>query len=267
MRKIVREIQKTFAYWDIVFGEAIQWIWTDMKAIAISVVAAFLLACTATILFFVVPLPSEWVNEAWGQAFYSIPFACVSGGLFVSSAFFIIAYIPARKYDEMGGFAQLKIRAIVECPTRVFSEAWVGVRIYNDHPRIPVELCHFYFIRVTRISDGTEMLTRQGDKLTWTNGDPPIEGDKTVFPLKDRYADVLKTDHNNDRIIFCQQSTPDLYRDKAVSGEYNVVIGVKGVFAAKPFNEELEFVLVYKGGLERECRAVREVNISMEEAV
>jgi hypothetical protein len=172
-----------------------------------------------------------------------------------------IVYQPAKMYDELGGFAKRKMRVLFECKPRRYSEAWAGLRIYNDHPRLSITQCYTYFKEIVNLSDGSNVLKRPGEKLTWTNSDPPINGDKDIRPLGNRHPDILKTDNVNNRIIFCTQGNPDLYSDKAGIGSYRIVIGVWGVFEGTAFDEEVEFILNYQGSWEIECKPIREIHV------
>lgn len=198
------------------------------------------------------------IIQDWNWILQVIPYLVV--GLFVLLGINLISQ-PSVMYEELGGFEDPTLRALVECEPRRYSEAWAGIRIYNDHPRLSISQCNAYFKSAIRITDGRNKLTRSGEKLSWTNADPPTDGDKDVPALGNKFVDVVKTDHHNNRIIFCTQGTPDLYKDKAGVDEYQIIVGVRGVFANKSFDEEIVFTVKYKGDVDLECEPAKEIFI------
>jgi hypothetical protein len=73
--------------------------------------------------------------------------------------------VPAKMYDELGGFDELKIRLELECKPPRYSEAWVSLRIYNDHPLKPITSCYAKLMSVVSDENNAVTIKRSNEKL------------------------------------------------------------------------------------------------------
>ena len=80
--------------------------------------------------------------------------------------------VPAKMHEELAGFERLKVRLRVECESLGYTEAWVHLRIFNDHPIKPISNCYAYLKSVTSGKDGTSPLKQAGEKFTWNSDNP-----------------------------------------------------------------------------------------------
>ena len=166
--------------------------------------------------------------------------------------------VPAKLHDELAGFERPKLRIQVEREPPRYSDTWVNLRIFNDHPTKPISSCSAFLKSVTSEKDGATLLTRAGERLAWNSDNPPVSGVKEIPPNENYLIDLLCTLHSANRIMFTTQEENDQHKDKAQPGTYLVVVGLIGVFSGKPFEREKEIRVTYTGGMELSFEEVKQ---------
>jgi len=146
--------------------------------------------------------------------------------------------LPAKMHDELGGFDELKLCLELECKPPRYSEAWVSLRRHNDHSLKLIKSCYAKLISVVSEENNVVPIKRPNEKLAWSSHNPPQFGEEEIPPNENRLTDVVCTIHEENRIMFNIQEANDLYKDKAFSGKYLVVITVIGIFGGKRFEKE-----------------------------
>jgi hypothetical protein len=96
-------------------------------------------------------------------------------------------------YDELGGFDELKIRLELEYKPPRYSEAWVSLRIYNDHPLKPITSCYAKLMSVVSDENNTVTIKRSNEKLAWSSHNLPIYGEKEIPPNENRLTDIVSS--------------------------------------------------------------------------
>ena len=161
--------------------------------------------------------------------------------------------VPAKMHDELAGFERLKVRLRVECELPGYNEAWVHLRIFNDHPIQPISGCYAYLKSVTSEEDETLPVKQVGEKFSWNSDNPPLNGLKEIPPHENRLIDLVCTLHTVNRIMFTTQEENELYKDKVNPAKYIVIIGVVGIFSEVPFERESVVRITYTGGRDLSC--------------
>ena len=238
-------------YWLKVISRSWSEVWKllDMKGRIINLSLALLVA----ILLFIRNNQSSFLTNAQNELV--ILWWIVI--LFMPALTFINLFIvPAKMHDELGGFDELKLRLETECKPPRYSEAWVSLRIYNDHPLKPIKSCIAKLISVTSEENNAPSIKRSNEKLAWSSHNPPLYGEKDIPPNENRLTDVVCTIHAENRIMFTIQEANDLYKDKAFSGKYLVVISVTGIFGGKRFQKEKTLSIIYSGDMNLSCEEI-----------
>jgi hypothetical protein len=161
--------------------------------------------------------------------------------------------VPAKMHEELAGFERLKVRLRVECEPPGYGEAWVSLRIFNDHPTKPIAGCYAYLKSATSEEDGISPIKQAGEKFTWNSDNPPLNGVKEIPPHENRLVDLVCTLPPVNRIMFTTQEENELHKDKANPGKYVVVVGVVGLFSGIPFERESAVRITYTGGTHLSC--------------
>jgi hypothetical protein len=161
--------------------------------------------------------------------------------------------VPAKMHEELAGFDRLKIRLRAECESPGYTETWVNLRIFNDHPIKPISGCYAYLKSATSEEDGRSPIKQAGEKFTWSSDNPPIHGVKEIPPHENCLVDLVCTLHTVNRIMFTTQEENESYKDKASPGKYIVTIGVVGLFSGVPFERESVVRITYTGGRDLSC--------------
>jgi hypothetical protein len=242
---------KVFRYWFHVLRRSLSEVWRFL-GIKGQVLYILVIGSDTYLLYFSKgQLP--WVKEV--QPVLIILFYALI--LFMPALTLLNAFIvPAKMHEELAGFERLKVRLRVECESPGYTEAWVSLRIFNDHPIKPISGCHAYLKSATSEEDGRSPIKQAGEKFTWSSDNPPLHGVKEIPPNENRLIDLVCTLHTVNLIMFTTQEENELYKDKVNPGKYVVVVGVVGLFSGVPFERESIVRITYTGRMELSCEEV-----------
>lgn len=163
-----------------------------------------------------------------------------------------IPYIPAKMYKDLGGFDELNLVYKLDCAPPRYSEAWVTMAIHNESPK-PFRRCFVILESVEQVSNSSRNPITRPEKLAWSSAHQPIHEDKDIPPLESMAVDIVRTDQNNNRIIFTTRQSNPIYMDKAQSGDYVVRMRVEGIYGNKRHTDLVEGRIRYEGGLKLSC--------------
>ena len=241
-------VTKVFRYWFHVLRRSLAEVW---RFLSIKGQVFYILVIgSVTYLLYFRKGQFPWVN-AIQPALIILLYAFI---LFIPVLTLLNAFIvPAKMHDELAGFERLKVRLRVECESPGYSEAWVNLRIFNDHPIKPISGCYAYLKSVTSEEDETLPVKQVGEKFNWNSDNPPLNGIKEIPPHENRLIDLVCTLHTVNRIMFTTQEENEFYKDKVNRGKYIVIIGVVGLFSGVPFERESVVRITYTGGRDLSC--------------
>jgi hypothetical protein len=159
-----------------------------------------------------------------------------------------IIYIPAKIYDEMGGFDKMDLKlAIISHPPRL-SERFICLEVLNNS-NTDITDCKAILTKVVKHSDNSYQLQRP-EKLAWSHAHPPIDENKTI-PIGGEFAiDIARTQKDFDLIGFI---TPHRLVDSTGPGKYAIEIAFKYIAYGKRREKKYKGIILYKGGFEIEC--------------
>ena len=244
-------VGKVFRYWSHVLRRSLAEVW---KFLGIKGQVLFILILGSdTYLLYFSKGQFPWVNEIRVEL---IVLLCAFILFIPVLTLFNAFIVPAKMHEELVGFDRLKVRFRIECEPPGLNEAWVNLRIFNDHPIKPISGCYAYLKSATSEEDGTLPVKQAGEKFTWNSDNPPIHGVKEIPPNENCLVDLVCTLHTANRIMFTTQEENELYKDKADPGKYVVVVGVVGLFSGVPFERESVVRITYSGGRELSCEGI-----------
>jgi hypothetical protein len=245
-------VGKVFRYWSHVLRRSLAEVW---KFLGIKGQVLFILILGSdTYLLYFSKGQFPWVNVVHPALIILLYVLILLIPVFSLFNAFIV---PAKMHEELAGFDRLKIRLRVECESPGYNEAWVNLRIFNDHPIKPISRCYAYLKSVTSEKDETLPLKQVGEKFSWNSDNPPLNGLKEIPPHENRLIDLVCTLHTVNRIMFTTQEENESYKDKADPGNYIVVVGVVGLFSGVAFERESVVRITYSGGRELSCEEVK----------
>ena len=241
-------VGKVFRYWLHVLRRSLAEVWRFLGIIG-QIFYILVIGVDTYLLYFSKGL-FPWVNAVRPEL---ILLLCAFI-LFIPVLSLLNAFIvPAKMHEELAGFDRLKIRLRVECESPGYTEAWVNLRIFNDHPTKSISGCYAYLKSAKSEENGTTPIKQAGEKFTWSSDNPPLHGVKEIPPNENRLIDLVCTLHTVNRIMFTTQEENKSYKDKASPGQYIVTIGVVGLFSGIPFERESIVRITYAGRMELSC--------------
>jgi hypothetical protein len=245
-------VGKVFRYWFHVLRRSLAEVWRFLGILG-QIFYILVIGADVYLLYFNKD-QFPWVNEV------RVELIILLGAfiLFVPVLTLFNAFIvPAKMHEELAGFDRLKVRLRAECESPAYSETWVHLRIFNDHPIKPISGCYAYLKSATSEEDGRSPIKQAGEKFIWSSDNPPLNGLKEIPPNENRLIDLVCTLHTVNRIMFTTQEENESYKDKANPGKYIVVVSVVGLFSGVAFERESIVKITYSGGRELSCEEVK----------
>lgn len=245
-------LHKILMYWTIVFHKA----WkiaiegSGIRGIAITVILAFLIFGTLSLLSSLHILPPTYglligdsVSEIRTQLMYSI----ISIASLILIFIFSLVYIPAKIYEEQGGFVDNPFEIVARPPLRKKKDEfrYASLTIINTSEMV-IKDCFVTLDDIIDKNNNSVLFSRQR-RLSWSSGEGLdgnlVNKELNIIPGEPRICDVATTAPNNSEVTITVWRGTQSFR----AGKYKVVITAHGQWDNRPIRKKEEFILTYRG--------------------
>ena len=161
-------------------------------------------------------------------------------------------YMPAKIYDEMGGFVKSPLKLVPDS----LSKSFVSLKVENLTP-YDVTDCTLELEEVVNINSGQSVLLH-AEKLTWSSREHSRTDDginpKTISIDNPRVCDVAEAKPDEQKVVFTTR--PPRKSERVGAGTYALFISLSGRWQEKRFSDDWKFLLKYGNELSIELLTV-----------
>lgn len=241
-------------YWSIVIKKASQVAEgkTGTKALIVITIFSAALALIAFLLglFNIIPENTPYIGDAINNAGVQLGMGIIGIIVFAIVFVFALIYIPAKIYDEQGGFLENPFDLVTiphDKDIQFGKQVWASIEIHNTDKRRNIEGCYLRLDQIIEITTKKDLLQNK-QNLCWSgrehnpvqSGNQPIQVTAEDF----RVCDVANNIPAHDKVEF----TLWFERHFIDPGKYELAIRAYGRWMEHSINHPYYFILDYKGG-------------------
>lgn len=250
---MINNLALTRKYWLTVIKRAWKaaWVETDARGWIIGLVIATGAAGLVSVLGFSnsVPENTTWIGDIINNFWVELLTTIAALAVVVSAFAFALLYIPAKIYDEQGGFVENPFRLVPvlrDDEIKSGQQVWASVKVWNGDKREEITDCFLRLDNVIEPNTGESLLHHE-QRLTWSSREhnPAQSGNQPIVVTANdfRVCDIAKTISSESKAEFTMCSgglTIPL-------GDYKLKLKVFGSWRGHQINYDYVFTLRYEG--------------------